>query len=430
MMRKIARSGNRGNWQVTGLILVGLLLQDCATLGGKKGEGGPASSKTPAVKVEESGDISDLAKAVKTPDDAAILDLLLGYRMLLLRNPDPKSLDKETLKKSRAAYDRLETALRHGGLKPQEPGERVYTITNEDKLSLQEVIKSASQAADKDARGGDWDKARARWKEIASSKPAVNLAMEEAQWGLTLSDALQSTLPDTLKKKLKDVNESYAADISHDEIGRQVKTLLEQIPDIKIQRELKKLANRAWERDKKAGRLTSVSMAQTVPPDVSADNGKDGAGGAANTGSAPGSATSSGAGAPGGSPTGAASGPAGTGASSLSPESNALAAQSDTLASQGKYLAALKILDSAGDQAWVKDKKNQIGDRFCEEKRKAAANTFKDFKKATVDSARRTLLKKTASELDSCLFYFPDVSVSPKVRKNRDMVDGEMKKLK
>ena len=66
--------------------------------------------------------------------------MLMGYRMLLLRNPDPKALDKETLKRSRDAYDKLESLLRHGGVKSQDGGERVYTINNEEKLSLQEVL--------------------------------------------------------------------------------------------------------------------------------------------------------------------------------------------------------------------------------------------------------------------------------------------------
>jgi hypothetical protein len=380
-----------------------LTIQGCASSGGK-----PAGAKSgeSAVMVNEGGDLSDLAKSVKTPEDAEILDLLLGYRMLLLRNPDAKSLDKETLKKSRQAYDRLETVLRHGGIKSQDGGERVYTVTSEDRLSLQEVLHSASVAAEKNAREGDWEKARARWKEIVQSKASVTFMMEEAQWGLTLTDALQSSMPDSLKKRLKEVNESYAADVSHDEIGKQVKVLLDEIQDVKLQRELKKLANRAWEKDKRAGKLGAAQQVQTVPPELQ---------GSGDTLKAlPGAQT----------------GPTAAGTPAISPEAAAIGAQADTLASQGKYIAALKSLDKAGEQAWVKDKKAQIGDRFCEEKRRSAANSFKDFKKAAADSVKRAYLKRTASDLDSCLFYFPDLSVTQKVRKNREMVETEMKKLK
>jgi hypothetical protein len=288
-------------------------------------------------------------------------------------------------------------------------GERVYTVTNGDKLSLQEVIRSAALAADKAAREGDWERARARWKEIIQSKTAVSFTMEEAQWGLTLTDALQSSLPDSIKKRLRDVNESYLSDAVQEDIGRQVKALLESVPDVKLQRELKKLANRAWERDKRAGRLSAqAQQAQaaaaanaTVPP---TDSGK-----------------------PANEPADAVP----TATAHAGGEAAAIALEADSLAAKGKYVAALKALERGGpEQSWVKDKKAQIGERFCEDKRRSAANSFKDFKKATNDNVRRDFLKRTAADLDSCLFYFPDIPVSQKVRKNREMVDGEMKKLK
>jgi hypothetical protein len=380
-------------------------LLGCAAPGGqKKAEPSPAGR---AVHVEEGGDLSGLDKAVKAPEDRLVLDLMLGYRMLLLRNPDPKTLDKETLQRSRDAYDRLETILRHGGVKAQDKGERVFTVSDGDKLSLQEVVLSAAQAADKAAREGDWEKARDRWKEIVQSRTAVAFTMEEAQWGLTLSEALQSqALPDSLKKRLRDVNESYLADAGRDEVGKQVKALLEIVPDVKLQRELKKLANRAWEKDKRAGRIgpqsAQTAAAGTVPPPDTAKAQE------------PAPAESS---------------------ASASPQAGgdaaAITAEADSLAGKGKYVAALKALERGGpEQSWVKDKKTKIGDRFCEEKRRNAANAFKDFKKANSEAAKRNLLSRTAAELDSCLFYFPDLSVTGKVRKNREMVETELKKLK
>ncbi len=401
-------------WTVCAIVMAtALVIGGCAS-SGKPVEPKDGKAKGPAVKVDEGSDLSDLAKAVKTPEDAMILDLLLGYRMLLLRNPDPKSLDKETLKKGRQAFERLETALRHGGIRAKEGGERVFTVTSEDRLSLQEIIRSASQAADKNAREGDWDKARARWKEIVQSKQSVTFSMEEAQWGLVLADALQSSLADSIKKRLKDVNESYIADVNHDEIGKQVKRLLEEVSEVKLQRELKKLANRSWEKDKRAGRITTTAPVQTLPPEARAT--------AADTAKV----------LPGVTPV-----PAATPASAVvaptapaGPDAAGVGAEADTLASQGKYVAALKALDKAGEQPWVKDKKTQIGDRFCEEKRKLAANSFKDFKKAATDSTKRVYLKRTATDLDSCLFFFPELAVSQKVRKNREMVETELKKLK
>jgi hypothetical protein len=392
---KVLRLDCAVNAGVTLFAAAALLLQGCA--GSKKAgaETKPASG-TPPVAVQETSDLPEVAKAIKTKEDSLILDLLLGYRMLLLRNPDPKSLDKETLKRSRDAYDRLEAVLRHGGIRAQEGGERVYSITNEDKLSLQEVLRSASTAAGKAAHEGDWDRAKARWKEILGSKQAVTWTMEEAQWGLALAEALESPLPDAVKKKLNEVNEDYAAEKPQDEIGKEVKDLLDQVQDEKLRKELKKLANRAWERDKRAGRLTAAAVGDTGSTQAAA------------------------------SPAVKATEPA----QQMPSGDSAAAALVDTLTAQGKYLLALKSLERAGDQAWVKQKKAAIGDRFCEEKRRDAANSFKDFKKAPTDSLRRVSLKRTASDLDSCLFYFPDISVTQKVRRNREMVEGEMKKLK
>jgi hypothetical protein len=392
------------------LAAAALALAGCGATGGGKSAPSPGSQSAGSspVKVEDAGDLADVARGIKSDEDQFILNLMLGYRMLLLSSPDAKTLDKETLKKSRDAYDRLENILRHGGVGAKEAGERVFTITSEDKLSLQEVIHSAAQAADKAAREGDWEKARARWKEITGSKAAVAFIIEEAQWGLILSETLQSAAPDSIKKRLKDLNESYLADIGHEEIGKQVKALLEIVTDVKLQRELKKLANRSWERDKKAGRITAqaqqaqaaAALAGTVPP---------------------------GSAAPAENPAAAPSEPA----APAGPDAAAITAEADSLAAKGKYVAALKALEKAGaEQSWVKDKKTAIGDRFCEEKRRTAANSFKDFKKAAAEADKRTLLKRTASELDSCLFYFPDLSVAQKVRKNRDMVETELKKLK
>ena len=432
-----------GNLSVTpfsGLITLALLAGSLFIGGCAETHPNSQSGKTnnTSVKVDENAELLDLVKVVKTPDDAAILEVLMGYRMLLLHTPDANKLDAETLKKSRQAYDRLESVLRHGGVRAsaKDGGERVYTVTSEDKLSLQEVVRAASMAAEKNAREGNWDKARSRWKEMVQSKAAINFALDEAQWGISLSDALQSTLADSLKKKLKDVNESYVDDLNQAEIARQVKVLLEQISEVKIQRELKKLANRAWERDKKAGHLTAAQEAGAQSADAqgagaqgagnqetNTNTTENGAGGNGKDSASVGKGN--GAGIAGG----AAAGATVTG-SGTSPIVNTTSSLADSLMAQGKYVAALKSLDKSGEQAWVKEKKTQIGDRFCEEKRRGAANSFKDFKKASTDSLRRMHLKRTTAELDSCLFYFPDLAVSQKVRKNREMVETELKKFK
>ena len=381
-----------------------LLLAGCGSTGP-----GVSSQKKPGgtpVKVEEGADLPQLAKAVKTPEDSLVLDLLIGYRMLLLANPGTEGLDAGTLKRSRQAYEKLEHALRHGGIRSRDGGERVYSITNAEMLSLQEVLRSASASAAKSAQAGDWEKARARWREILQSKAAVAWTMEEASWGLALADALESGLPDSVKRKLKDVDESYARGISQDDIARQVKDLLaESIPDDKLRRELKKLANRAWERDKRAGRLVaSPPAADSAKPQAAA--------GALPAGPAPGEPELPAA-------------PATPG-----PEASEAMGRVDTLIAQGKYLAALRAMDGSDAAAWAKERKALIGDRYCEDKRKSAANGFRDFKKAASEAERSLHLRRTAADLDSCLFYFPDNPVAQKVRRNREMVEGELKKLK
>lgn len=386
------------------------LLAGCAAQGGKSG---PSAGGARPVQVDEGGDLSDLGKAVKTPEDRLVLDLMLGYRMLLLRNPDAQSLDKQTLKRSRDAYDRLETILRHGGVKAQDTGERVFTVNDGDRLSLQEVIRSAAQSASKAAREGDWDRARERWKEIVQSRPAIAFTVEEAQWGLVLGDALRSSaMPDSIKRRLRDVNETYLADSGYEGVGAQVKALLEMVSDVKLQRELKKLANRAWERDKRAGRI------QPEPKPAPAETAAGAAPASPDTASPAPSADTAAAASPGTEPAPMAL-------------DTAAAAQADSLAAKGKYVAALKSLAGGNpDAPWVKERKAKFGDRFCEEKRRAAANAFKDYKRTSNAEAKKSFLRKTADELDSCLFYFPDIPVSGKVRKNRDMVEGEMGRLK
>lgn len=398
-------SAHRSRWRPIAAALLSLVfaLQGCA--GGKST--GKAKPGEQTVKVDEGSDLPELARGLKTQGDSLVLDLLLGYRMLLLGNPDTKALDQDALKRSRKAFEKLEYLLRHGGLRAHESGERVYSITNEDRLSLQEVLRSASASAGKSARAGDWERAKVRWREILQSKPAVAWTMEEAAWGLALAEALESPqISEPIRKKLRDLDESYSREISQDEIARQVKDLLaETIQDDKLRRELKKLANRAWERDKRAGRLTAAQPAvgDTAPKPASA------------------------AGFTPPQPESPATPPA-----QASPEAVQGMAQVDTLIAQGKYLAALRSLDNtpAADPQWAKERKGLIGDRYCDDKRKSAASGFKDFKKAANDRDRGLHLKRTASDLDSCLFYFPDNSVSQKVRRNREMVEAELKKLK
>lgn len=390
------------------------------------GKASPRSDSRP-VAVDEGSDLPELARAVDTPEDSLVLDLLLGYRMLVLAHPDAAGLDESTLKRSRKAFEKLEHALRHGGLRSRDPGERVYTITDGEKLSLQEVLRSVSASAGKAARAGDWERARARWREIVQSRPAVAWAMEEAAWGLALADALESSLPETVKKKLREVDESYAREMGQEEIARQVKDLLaETIPDERLRRELKKLANRAWERDRRAGRLADAPASQAAPAAPSGAEEKP------VDDELPPPAALAGMLPPASTVPDARTDAAQAAQAPAAEETLLGMARVDTLVARGQYLAALRAMDGlpGADPQWARERKIRIGDRYCEEKRKSAADGFMSYKKAGNDRDRGLHLRRTAADLDSCLFHFPDLPVSQKVRRNREMVEGELRKLK
>jgi hypothetical protein len=69
-----------------------------------------------------------------------------------------------------------------------------------------------------------------------------------------------------------------------------------------------------------------------------------------------------------------------------------------------------------------------LGSRYCEERRTAAAASFSAARKAQNDAARVGSLRQSLQALDSCLFHFPDSPVSAKVRRNREIVEKELKR--
>ncbi len=342
--------------------------------------------------------------------------LIINCAQAPIKKANPQALSSEDMKSTPISTSASTAKNKSGESSIDKPkSDCIDTIRITGPMTLTELLRSNSELSEKNIRDGEKEKAIARWKETVNNKMAISFYVDEAGWGLVLNEALEGKLPDSTKKKLELLNRSYSRGDKYEEIGKQVRVLLDQIPDIKIQRELKKLANRAWEKDKHTGKESSTTIIQTEPPDLPS--------------------------APPSTPTKTpANPPEDLGANSPVNPSTAKApvdadavllnAQVDTLAAQGNFMAALKVIEKSEDKAWAKTKKEQVGDRFCEEKRKAAANSFKDYKKAVVDSLKRNHLKKTAANLDSCLGYFPDLLVAQKVRKNREMVELEMKKLK
>jgi hypothetical protein len=318
---------------------------------------------------------------------------------------NPAASDREVLRKSRNAYNQLEYLLRHGGIQDHGHEARVFTLPNGEKLTLQEFVEQMSRALLKSGVGGDWQSSGERAREIQRHKPELSALVEDAGWCLALADALDGPLPDDVKKRLRYLHESYSMEVAHDEIVKQVNGLLPSIQDERLRKELKKLANRSWERDKRAGKFkeplaTVKPDSLTAPPPPKPD-------------SAPVAMT-----------THAAQPPV--------PDSSLKAAKDrvDTLILHGHYLEALRAVESIEDNAgadWVKDHRQRLGDRYCEERRMAAATTYAAARKTTNDSTRIPLLRQSLGALDSCLFHFPDASVSAKVRRNKEMVEKELK---
>ena len=101
----------------------------------------------------------------------------------------------------------------------------------------------------------------------------------------------------------------------------------------------------------------------------------------------------------------------------------------DSLVSQGRYLEAMRateVIEDKTDVEWVKNRRQNIGNRYCEDRRSLAVNSFVAARKAKRDSLHDQYLRQSLADLDSCLFEFPDAPVSEKVRRNRALVEKEL----
>ncbi len=398
-------------------LAVSFLCAGCAALrptpspstDGRQGDGKTAmGSVDPATE-----DLEALRPGLRSKADTLLLNLLLGYHRLALQ-PGADTLGKARQKAAREAYTQLEHWLRHGGLESRDRGERVFTVQPGDRLSLGELIAHLDQLTLKAAASGDWDGAAERSRELLAQRRALSRLLEDASWVLVLASAMQGPEPESVRRSLWRLHESYTLQVDHAELVHQVQALLKEVRDPTLKKELKKLANRSWDRQKeKEGRPPTVEPLKEEKPEPAEI-------------AAPVDATP---------PDGSASLPdwdAGSnGGEALSDSGvSALKQQVDTLVLQGRYLdaaAALNRLEGQASSEWVKERRETAGSRFCEEKRKTAAKSFAQSRRAGDAPTRDALLRRTLVELDSCLFHFPDASVAPKVRRNRDIVEKDLK---
>jgi hypothetical protein len=359
----------------------------------------------------KSAELDSLRPALRTLEDSLVLDLLLGYRQLLVQAENTSSLDRETLRRARGAYNQLEYLLRKGGIKERGREARAYTLPGGEKLTLRELVEQLSRALLKSGADGDWKGAADRAREIQRHRPDLTSLVEDAGWCLALAEALEGPLNPDLKKRLRFLHDSYALEVPHDDIVKQVNGLLSAVEDDRLRREMKKLANRSWERDKRRGRFKEPAAAvrpdtvkapgaeagPSLPPPVPAPPGESGMPGLPVDPAA------------------------------AQEEKNRV----DTLALRGEYLAAARILETLEGRAesgWIQDARKRLGSRYCEERRTAAAASFSAARKAQNDAARVGSLRQSLQALDSCLFHFPDSPVSAKVRRNREIVEKELKR--
>jgi hypothetical protein len=386
----------------------------------QKGDG-----KAGAVRVDEGAkELEALRSGLKTREDSLALDLLKGFRALRLAQGS-ETADADAVGKGRRAYDELEAKLRKGGIKSKATGERVYSIGDRDNLTLQEVLTAANKSAQKLLLDGELAKAKERNREIVINRPTLSFAVEDAQWGLALADALEAPgIPETIKRKLRALHESYYHEAPQDEIVKQVNVLLAEVADEKLRQHLKKLANRAWERDRRANRLPQGSKkaaVQDTAPAPAAVPAQVATGVAAKTDtSKPDQPKTEDGQGVAGDVVKPASGPSET-------------ASIDSLIGAGKYVQALRgleALDANSHAEFIRERRMRAGERFCDDRRRSAAESYKKARSAAAEAMKSQLLRQTAADLDSCLFYFPETSVGAKVRRNREMVEDELKKLK
>jgi hypothetical protein len=342
------------------LLALGLLVAGCA--GGPKpraaGAPAPASSGPPLESVRPS---------LHTLEDSLVLDLLLGYQEIAAGGSN-----RETLRRARSAQNQLDYMLRHGGVKDRGGEGRVIEIPAGEKASLGELTSQMSRAM---LRSPTSEIEADRAREVRRHRMNLAFLVEDAEWVLALNAAMDGSLPEEDKRALRRLHEAYSNRAPHGLIAPQVTALLRSVKDERLRKELKKLANRSWERERKAQDARPGSAASTprAAPAVPA-----------------------------------APSPEPAGPPAPLPDFDApVASAADSAPSAGGA-------DSLTSP-----------DRYCEERRAEAAETFAAARAATGET-RAALLRRSLVALDDCLERYPGSKGAQKARGNRDKVQKEL----
>jgi hypothetical protein len=244
---------------------------------------------------------------------------------------------------------------------------RIASAAEADKLTLGAVVDRMSQSLLRAPEGSTWKPEAGRAVEIRDSRTDLSILVEDAEWVLALQTALDGPLPAEDKARLRRLHERYAAHAPHAEIAAQVTTLLGTIRDENLRRELKKLANRSWERERRHGTRAAIEPAKAAAP----------ASVASSTPSLP------------------------IDVPGTPAPSNASADSSDT---------------------------GLAPERYCADRRAEAARAFADGRNATDATTRERLLRQSIASLDACITRYPDAAEAAKARQNRARVAGELKR--
>ncbi len=274
-------------------------------------------------------------------------------------------------------------------------------------LSWEETLDEASTELLKVEEGTNWTPHTDFAREIRAHKPELSALIEDANWVIVLEEALEDSLPDNVKKDLRHLHENYAREAPHDTIAKEVNALLPKLNDERLRKELKKLANRSWDRSKQNAHQEEPKQDTMVVIGAKHDSPLQ----------------------PQSMPTVAPIVKKDT----VPADSSVKETESriDSLATKGRYVEALRVLETVEDQAdpnWLRDRRQNLGNRYCEDRRNVAAAAFVEARKTTTSSARVLYLRQSLSALDSCLFQFPDASMAAKVRRNRALVEKELRR--
>lgn len=144
----------------------------------------------------------------------------------------------------------------------------MFAPEDTSRLSFDAMVGRMSDSLLHVPAGTAWRPATGRAAEVRDARADLSLLFEDAEWVLALSRALDGPLPQEDKARLRRLHEAYAARAPHAQVAAQVSALLETVRDENLRRDLKKLANRSWERERSAARPPAPPPAPPPPEPV------------------------------------------------------------------------------------------------------------------------------------------------------------------